>query len=102
MPYCRVCGKELKEGDRFCSSCGTPVFSAEVTKGAEETVNYVRGTFQHRIRSPRYRLFNAIWGGVFLIGLGILWYFNFWWPGILFLIGIMILVRAVIAYVDKM
>lgn len=25
MPYCSKCGAELKEGDKFCPSCGTPV-----------------------------------------------------------------------------
>jgi hypothetical protein len=27
MAYCRHCGKELREGDNVCSSCGTPIGS---------------------------------------------------------------------------
>jgi hypothetical protein len=37
------------------------------------------------IRSDQHR---AILGGIWLIGLGILFATRFWWPGILFLIGI--------------
>jgi len=25
LPYCSKCGAELKEGDKFCPSCGAPV-----------------------------------------------------------------------------
>jgi len=43
-------------------------------------------------------LWGAISGGVFLIGLGILWYFDWWWPGILFLIAIMMIIGGIVAY----
>ena len=43
-------------------------------------------------------LWGAISGGVFLIGLGILWYFDWWWPGILFLIAIMMMIGGIVAY----
>jgi hypothetical protein len=40
---------------------------------------------------------SEIFGGTFLIGLALLFLFNWWWPGILFVIGIALLVRAVAA-----
>lgn len=33
-------------------------------------------------------------GGVFLVGLGLVAWLNFWWPGMLFVIGAAALVRA--------
>jgi len=46
-------------------------------------------------------LWGAISGGVFLIGLGILWYFDLWWPGILVLIGLMIVVGGLVSYARR-
>jgi hypothetical protein len=37
---------------------------------------------------------NAVTGGVWLIGLGILFATRFWWPGILFLAGITAIVQG--------
>jgi len=98
LPYCKKCGAELKEDAEFCSYCGTPV-------GAEERV-------KPRPPRPRYAkereacfgppgsgagLWGAISGGVFIIGLAVLWLLDFFWPGILFLIGLMILIGALVA-----
>jgi hypothetical protein len=38
---------------------------------------------------------NEIFGGTFLIGLAVLVLINWWWPGIMYVIGIALLVRAV-------
>lgn len=38
---------------------------------------------------------NEVFGGTFLIGLAILFLINWWWPGIMFVIGIALLVRTV-------
>ena len=92
MPYCKNCGSELSESSEFCPKCGTPisVYKKESWKG------------------PRYECFGwerggELWGiiatGVFLIGLAILWYFDIWWPGFLFLIGLMIVVGGIISYI---
>jgi hypothetical protein len=40
----------------------------------------------------------VISGGVFIIGLGILWYFDWFWPGILFLIALMVIVGGLVSY----
>ena len=91
MLYCEKCGAEIEEDSKFCSKCGAPV------------AGYKREDW----KAPRYECFGwerggPLWGiiatGVFLIGLGVLWYFDFWWPGILFLIGLMIIVGALISY----
>jgi hypothetical protein len=39
---------------------------------------------------------NEVFGGTFLIGLAILFLINWWWPGILYVIGIAMIVRAVV------
>ena len=104
MAFCKGCGKQLRGDEKFCSSCGTPVLAEEGSeKKVDESLGYERyRSFQRRVRSPERRLFGAVWTGVFIIGLGILWYFDFWWPGILFLMGIMLIVRALTAYLAKM
>lgn len=38
---------------------------------------------------------NEIFGGTFLIGLAVLALINWWWPGIMYVIGIAMLARAV-------
>lgn len=38
---------------------------------------------------------NEIFGGIFLVGMAILFLLNWWWPGILFVIGISMMARAV-------
>ena len=37
-----------------------------------------------------YRTKNGITGGIFLIGIGILMFTNWWWPGIMLVIGLAI------------
>ncbi len=37
---------------------------------------------------------NAVTGGVWLIGLGVLFATGYWWPGILFLVGVTALVEG--------
>ncbi len=36
--FCYNCGKQLKDGDRFCDKCGFPVQAAAEAKPAEEPV----------------------------------------------------------------
>jgi uncharacterized membrane protein HdeD (DUF308 family) len=48
-----------------------------------------------RKRRPA-EVWGAMWVGVLLIGLGILFYFDAFWPGILVLVGILILIGGII------
>lgn len=41
---------------------------------------------------------NAVTAGIWLIGLGVLFATRFWWPGILFLIGITAIVRGSVGH----
>lgn len=96
MIYCHKCGTELKDEARFCHSCGTPVSRPE-KREAKRT----------RYRAEREACFGppgsggGLWGaisfGVFIIGLGLLLYYNLLWPGILILIGLMILIGSLVA-----
>ncbi len=38
---------------------------------------------------------NQIFGGTFLIGLAVLFLTNWWWPGILYVIGIALMTRSI-------
>jgi len=100
MVKCPGCGAELRKGDKFCYSCG-----ADVTKQKKEE------TPRRRHREAREACFGppwsgrGLWGaisaGVFLLGLGLLWYFDFFWPGILILIGLMMVIGGIAAYTRR-
>ncbi len=94
MPYCENCGAEMKEDAKFCPSCGA-------------TMGKVK---EKEWRAPRQECFGwerggEIWGtvafGVFLIGLAIIWYYDVWWPGIILLIGMMVIVGGFISYITR-
>ncbi len=101
MPYCVKCGKNLEEEATFCPKCGAPV-------GAE-------GKAELRARGAVAKKQDAcfgppgsgggVWGaisfGVFIIGLAILWIYDYFWPGILFLIALMIIIGALVSYSRK-
>lgn len=38
MPYCPNCGKEIKEDDKFCPSCGQPLWKIEAQTQAHQIV----------------------------------------------------------------
>jgi len=48
-------------------------------------------------RERARRLAHAVSGGVLLIGLAVLFHFNAFWPWILALIGIMVIIEALVA-----
>jgi len=92
MVYCDKCGAEIKEDARFCPKCGASLFGNEYKKQeAPECFGWERG--------------GGVWGivaiGVFLIGLAILFYLDLFWPGVIFLIGFMVIVGAIISYYTR-
>jgi hypothetical protein len=101
LPYCAKCGKELDNDATFCPKCGASV-------GAEgKTELKARGTEKKRQEAcfgppgSGGGLWGAISFGVFIIGLAILWIFDYFWPGILFLIALMVIMGALVAYSRK-
>lgn len=98
MPYCSKCGAELDKEATFCPKCGTAV-------GAKERVgpepSYERKEACFGPPGSGGGLWGAISFGVFIIGLAILWLLDWFWPGILLLIGLMIVIGALVAYLRR-
>ena len=98
MPFCKNCGAKIDETAKFCPSCGT-------------SISIVEDKPRIRYRSDKEACFGpkgsggGLWGaasaGVFLIGLAVLMYYNIWWPGIIILIALMIIIGSVVAYSRK-
>lgn len=93
LPFCKKCGAELKEDTKFCPKCGA---SIAVEKRARPAHTKEREACFGPPGSGG-GLWGAISFGVFLIGLGILWVFDIFWPGILFLIALMIIMGGMVA-----
>ncbi|NIN52457.1 MAG: zinc-ribbon domain-containing protein [Nitrososphaeria archaeon] len=96
--HCSKCGAENKDDARYCSSCGESLYATRTP--ARKPDEWEKTCFGPARRGG---LWASIWGGVFLIGLAILWYLDSinvlkWWPGILFLIGIMIVISGILSY----
>lgn len=106
MGKCPYCGAELKEGDKFCATCG-----ADVTQKKESEVRPRRRYREEREacfgpRGSKVGLWGAVSGGVFLLGLAVLWYLDqtgilHWWPGVLILIAIMMIIGGIVAYTRR-
>ncbi len=45
-------------------------------------------------REKRRRVIHGVIGGIFLIGLAILFYFDAFWPWILALVGVIVILKA--------
>jgi uncharacterized membrane protein YvbJ len=98
MVNCQYCGAEVGEGDNFCPKCG-----ADLTQQKKEEVKYGRKYRDEREacfgpRGSGAGLWGAISSGIFIVGLGVLWIFDFWWPGILILIGLMVVIGGIVAH----
>jgi hypothetical protein len=53
-------------------------------------------TMSSEEKEKRRKLAHAVTGGVFLIGLAILFYFDLFWPWILALVGILVILEALL------
>lgn len=101
MPYCSKCGTEIDKDVKFCPKCGAPV---SLEGKAELRARGAEAKKKEACFGPPGSgrgLWGAISLAVFIIGLAILMIFNYFWPGILFLIGLMIIIGALVAYSRK-
>jgi uncharacterized membrane protein YvbJ len=97
MVYCHNCGTKNEEEDEYCSKCGTPL---------KETVEK-RYRPEHRRRQrdecfglPHGNIIVPLVIGVILIlsGLSAIYGFEFWqylWPALIVLIGLLIIAGAI-------
>lgn len=98
MPFCTYCGKEVTEDDQFCPHCGATITEEPATPRVEPQRGYRRE--REACFGPPgsgVGLWGSISGAVFLIGLAMLWYFDWFWPGILILIALMAIIGGIIA-----
>ncbi|UCC27661.1 MAG: hypothetical protein JSW29_06245 [Candidatus Bathyarchaeota archaeon] len=82
----------MKEDAKLCDSCGTPVIAEAKIRRRTRYTKEREACFGPP--GSGGGLWGAISFGVFVVGLGILWLFDIFWPGILILIGIMVIIGA--------
>jgi hypothetical protein len=89
----------MNEGDQFCPNCGANISG---------TPHRVHTESRRREREACFGppgsgvgLWGAISGGMFLIGLIVLWYYDWWWPGVLFLIALMAIIGGIVSYTRR-
>ncbi len=94
MPFCKKCGAELKEDAKFCPKCGTPVGAGERARPRGGYAKEREACFGPP--GSGGGMWGAISFGVFIIGLGILWLLDWFWPGILILIGLLVIIGGLV------
>lgn len=100
----------MKEGDRYCPHCGAALtgerrrVEVEPRRRHREERDNCFGARREACFGPPGSgagLWGALSGGVFLIGLAVLWYYDWFWPGILFLIALMAIIGGIVAYARR-
>ncbi len=95
MVYCNICGAEIDEDTKFCATCGASVAQRESIR-RHKKVDESKACFGPAGSGV------GVWGsisfGIFLLGVGILWFLDALWPGIIILIGLMVIIGGIIAY----
>ena len=108
-PVCVACGTRNPAGADFCVMCGRSLAGRPV---AEPPPNPLPSAppaapiaprpasppmLQPRPNQSPMRFWGGVSGGMFLIGLAFLAVFNWWWPGILVLLGLTSLIGSMAA-----
>lgn len=97
MVYCHICGVEIEESAKYCASCG-----ASFTR--RESMETLRREDSKACFGPAgsgVGVWGAISFGIFLLGAGILWLLDALWPGIIILIGLMVIVGGIVVYTRR-
>lgn len=103
MPYCDKCGSKNEEDAEYCSKCGAPF------KDGDERRRYRHDRHHQREECfglPHGGLIVGVIVGVFLIifGLSSIYGFSVWqyiWPIVLVIIGILIIGGAIYSYKNR-
>ena len=102
MVTCQYCGTTVQPDDQYCPHCGTNLLQRVMTPPPRE--RQLHDKQEKACFGPAGSgggLWGALSGAFFLIGIGVIWYFDFWWPGILFLIALMVIIGGIVAYSRK-
>ena len=106
-PQCAACGTRNPPGAAFCVTCGRSLDARPVADApanplpilpADAPLISTPPASVESVPAPRppRRGFSVEWGGImgviWLIGIAVLAIFNWWWPGIMVLIGVSALV----------
>jgi hypothetical protein len=99
-PRCVTCGTRNPPGATFCVTCGraladrpaadppaNPLPPAPAPIASMPAAPFTPAAPSRR-RGPDAARWGGITGGLFLIGLAVIAAFNWWWPGILVLLGV--------------
>ncbi len=98
MVYCSKCGTQNPDSAKICSNCGAPLYEVGKQYPGSEREHY-RRMENECFGLPNGGMIVGLIIGVIIIvvGLGLLFNFNFWtffWPLIVIVFGILILVGA--------
>jgi hypothetical protein len=108
-PICASCGTRNPLGAEFCVMCGRSLASRPVAEPPANPLPPSRPAEPLAPPAPRAApayssarpsnpaMWGGVSGGVFLIGLALLFAFNWWWPGILVLLGVTSLIGSLAA-----
>jgi ribosomal protein L40E len=108
-PRCAVCGTRNPVGAHFCVKCGHSLAAPAATPNASPIPPapalepLAAAPARQTVAAPdvgRGGRNSAAWGGIsgglFLIGLALIAWLNWWWPGILVLVGLSAIVGGVL------
>ncbi|MCW4040509.1 MAG: zinc ribbon domain-containing protein [Candidatus Bathyarchaeota archaeon] len=104
MVSCQYCGTEVRSDDQYCPHCGSNLSQRVTAPLPQPRERRIRESQEKACFGPAGSgggLWGALSGAIFLIGIGVIWYFDFWWPGILFLIALMAIIGGIVSYTRR-
>jgi len=103
MVYCHNCGTKNDDDAEFCSKCGEPLKDVRDYEGRRHPRNHDDRYYRERQECfglPHGNLIGPLIAGIvlILIGLSSIYGFNIWavfWPVLIVIIGLLIIVGAI-------